>query len=117
MQYLYRDGNDFYFMNTETFEQPTLTEEQVGDVQYYVRPNETVEILTYNSEPIDIEIPPSVILEIAETEPGIKGNTATGATKPAKTDTGLTINVPLFINEGDKVKVDTRTGQYVERAN
>ncbi len=117
MQYLYRDGNDFYFMNTETFEQPTLTEKQVGDVQYYVRPNETVEILTYNTEPIDIEIPPSVILEIAETEPGIKGNTATGATKPAKTDTGLTINVPLFINEGDKVKVDTRTGQYVERAN
>ena len=102
MQYLYRDG---------------LTEEQVGDVQYYVRPNETVEILTYNGEPIDIEIPPSVVLEVAETEPGIKGNTATGATKPAKTDTGLTINVPLFINEGDKVKVDTRTGQYVERAN
>ncbi len=117
MQFLYRDGDEFHFMNTETFEQPILSEEQIGDVQYYIRPNETVEILTYNTEPIDIEIPPSVILTVETTEPGVKGNTATGATKPAVTDTGLTITVPLFINTGDKVKVDTRTGQYVERAN
>jgi elongation factor P len=117
MQFLYRDGDSFHFMNTETYEQPILTEKQMGEVHYYIRPNETVEILTYNSEPIDIEIPPSVILTVESTEPGIKGNTATGATKPAKTDTGLTINVPLFINVGDKVKVDTRSGQYVERAN
>jgi elongation factor P len=93
-----------------------LREDQIGDVKYYIREGDTVDILTYNGEPIDLEIPPSVILEITNTEPGIKGDTATGATKPAMTETGLRVLVPLFVNSGDKVKVDTRTGKYVERA-
>jgi elongation factor P len=117
VQYLYQDGDDYHFMNTETYEQPVLNEEQLGDVRYYIHENDTVELITYNNEPIDIEIPPSVILTITYTEPGVKGDTATGATKPATTDTGLTITVPLFVNNGDKVKVDTRTASYVERAN
>lgn len=116
-QFLYRDGEDFYFMNNETFEQPILKEEVLGEVRYYIRPQDNVDILTYNSEPIDIEIPTSVILQVTETGMGIRGDTATNVTKPATLETGLTVNVPIFVNEGDKVKVDTRTGQYVERAN
>jgi elongation factor P len=116
VQFLYKDGEQYHFMNTETYEQPILSEEQMGDVRYYIHENETVDLITYNSEPIDIEIPPSVVLTIAYTEPGIKGDTASNATKPATTDTGLTINVPLFVNIGDKVRVDTRSGSYVERA-
>jgi elongation factor P len=115
-QYQYQDGEEFHFMNTETFDQVMLRDDQIGDVKYYIREGDTVDILTYNGEPIDLEIPPSVILEITNTEPGIKGDTATGATKPAMTETGLRVLVPLFVNSGDKVKVDTRTGKYVERA-
>jgi elongation factor P len=116
VQFLYKDDDNYHFMNTETYEQPILTEEQLGDVKYYIHENDTVELLTYNSEPIDIEIPPSVILTITYTEPGIKGDTASGTSKPATTDTGLTVGVPLFVNIGDKVKVDTRSGSYLERA-
>lgn len=116
VQFLYREGDDFHFMNTETYEQPVLSAETLGDVAYYIRENDTVELLTYNSEPIDIEIPASVILTVTYTEQGVRGDTATNVTKPAKTDTGLTVNVPIFVNTGDKIKVDTRTGQYVERA-
>lgn len=115
-QYQYQDGEEFHFMNTETFDQVMLRDDQIGEVKYYIREGDTVDILTYNGEPIDLEIPPSVILEITNTEPGIKGDTATGATKPAMTETGLRVLVPLFVNTGDKVKVDTRTGKYVERA-
>jgi elongation factor P len=115
-QYQYQDGEEFHFMNTETFDQVMLRDDQIGDVKYYIREGDTVDILTYNGEPIDLEIPPSVILEVTNTEPGIKGDTATGATKPAMTETGLRVLVPLFVNSGDKVKVDTRTGKYVERA-
>lgn len=115
-QYQYQDGEEFHFMNTETFDQVMLRDDQIGDVKYYIREGDTVDILTYNGEPIDLEIPPSVVLEITNTEPGIKGDTATGATKPAMTETGLRVLVPLFVNTGDKVKVDTRTGKYVERA-
>jgi elongation factor P len=116
-QYLYQDGDDYHFMNTETYEQPVLSEEVLGDIRFYIRPQDTVDILTYNSEPIDIEIPPSVVLQVTETGIGVRGDTATNVTKPATLETGLTINVPIFVNQGDKVKVDTRTGQYVERAN
>ena len=116
VQFLYKDGDDYHFMNVENYEQSILNDEQIGDVKYYIHENDTVDLITYNSEPIDIEIPPSVVLTIAYTEPGIKGDTASGASKPATTDTGLTVNVPLFINIGDKVKVDTRSGSYVERA-
>lgn len=115
-QYQYEDGGDYHFMNTESFEQVTLNEEQIGEVRYYIREGDTLDILTYNDEPIDLEIPPSVILQITSTEMGVKGDTATGGTKPAIVETGLKILVPLFVNNGDKVKVDTRTGKYVERA-
>ncbi len=115
-QFQYQDGEEFHFMNTETFDQVVLRDDQIGDVKYYIREGDTVDILTYNGEPIDLEIPPSVVLEVTNTEPGIKGDTATGATKHAMTETGLRVSVPLFVNTGDKVKVDTRTGKYVERA-
>jgi elongation factor P len=115
-QFQYQDGEEFHFMNTETFDQVMLRDDQIGDVKYYIREGDTVDILTYNGEPIDLEIPPSVVLEVTNTEPGIKGDTATGATKHAMTETGLRVLVPLFVNTGDKVKVDTRTGKYVERA-
>ena len=116
VQFSYRDGDEFHFMNTETFDQISLSAETLGQIQYYIHEGDTVELLTYNSEPIDIDIPPSVILTITETEPGVRGDTATNVTKKATTDTGYKVNVPLFVNNGDKIKVDTRTGQYVERA-
>jgi elongation factor P len=115
-QFQYQDGNEFHFMNTATFDQVMLTDEQIGDNKYYIREGDTVDILTYNGEPIDIEIPPSVVLEVTETELGIKGDTATGATKPAITETGLKVLVPLFVNTGDRVKVSTTDGKYLERA-
>lgn len=115
-QFQYQDGEEFHFMNTETFDQVMLRDDQLGDVKYYIREGDTVDILTYNGEPIDLEIPPSVVLEVTNTEPGIKGDTATGGTKQAMTETGLRVLVPLFVNTGDRVKVDTRTGKYVERA-
>jgi elongation factor P len=115
-QFQYQDGEEFHFMNTETFDQVMLRDDQIGDIKYYIREGDTVDILTYNGEPIDLEIPPSVVLEVTETEPGIKGDTATGATKYAMTETGLRVSVPLFVNTGDRVKVDTRTGKYLERA-
>ena len=117
VQFLYREGDDYHFMNTETYEQPVLSAETLGDLRHYIRENDTVELLTYNGEPIDIEIAPSVVLTVTYTETGVRGDTATNVTKPAQTDTGLTVNVPIFVNTGDKIKVDTRTGQYVERAN
>lgn len=117
VQYLYREGDTFHFMNTETYEQLEISAETLGDVPNYIHESDTVEILTYNEEPIDIDIPPSVVLEITHTEPGVRGDTATNVTKPATTDTGMTINVPIFVNTGDKIRVDTRTGKYVERAN
>jgi elongation factor P len=115
-QFQYQDGDEFHFMHTETFEQRMLNDEQIGDVKNYIREGDNVDILVYNDEPIDVEIPPSVILEVVESQPGVKGDTATNATKPAKLETGLKVNVPLFVNVGDKIKVDTRTGKYVERA-
>jgi len=112
----YQDGDEFHFMNMETFDQIMLNNDQIGDVKNYIREGDTVDILTYNGEPIDIEIAPSVVLEITSTEPGIKGDTATGATKPAVTETGLKVLVPLFVNTGDRVKVSTTDGKYLERA-
>lgn len=115
-QFQYQDGDEFHFMNTATFDQVMLNKEQMGDNKYYIREGDTVDILTYNGEPIDIEIPPSVVLTVTETELGIKGDTATGATKPAMTETGLRVLVPLFVNSGDRVKVSTTDGKYLERA-
>jgi elongation factor P len=115
-QYLYNDGDVYYFMNTETFDQVPMNKDRVGDMALYLKENETCQVLTYGDEAISVELPAAVVLEVVETEPGIKGDTAQGATKPARLETGLTVSVPLFINVGDKVKVDTRTGAYLERA-
>ncbi|HXH20785.1 MAG TPA: elongation factor P [Dehalococcoidia bacterium] len=115
-QYLYNDGDLFYFMNTDTYEQIPMSKDRVGDLALYLKENENCQLLTYGDEAISVELPAAVVLEVVDTEPGIKGDTAQGATKPAKLETGLTVNVPLFINVGDKVKIDTRTGAYLERA-
>ncbi len=115
VQYLYPDGDHRYFMDTETFDQIVLDASTVGDNARFIRENDVVDLLTYNSEPIDIELPPAVVLAVTDTDPGLKGDTASGATKPATLETGLVVNVPLFINIGDTLKVDTRSGEYIER--
>lgn len=115
VQYLYGEGGHYHFMDTETFEQIALDESTVGDVVKYIKENDVVDVLTYNGEPIDMELPPAVNLTVAQTDPGLKGDTATGGTKPATLETGLVVTVPLFVNTGDVLKVDTRTGAYLER--
>jgi elongation factor P len=116
-QYLYKEDDIYYFMNKETFEQIAVNSDRVGDATSYLRENDDCAVLTYGDEAISVELGAAVILTVVETEPGIKGDTAQGATKPAKLETGLVVTVPLFVNEGDKLKVDTRSGQYLERAN
>jgi elongation factor P len=116
-QYLYADGDIYYFMNKETFDQIAMNKSAVGDMLLYLKENEDCSVLTYGEEAISVELPAAVVLEVAETDPGLKGDTAQGGTKPAKLSTGLLVNVPLFVNTGDKVKVDTRSGAYLERAN
>ncbi len=115
MQYLYREGDRFCMMDNETYEQIMLTEEQVGEARLYLTENLDVKVLFFNKQPVAAEVPLFVELEVAQTEPGVKGDTAAGGTKPATLESGVTIQVPLFINEGDRVKVDTRTGGYIER--
>ncbi|HLZ70471.1 MAG TPA: elongation factor P [Dehalococcoidia bacterium] len=116
MQFLYEDNGLYYFMNAETYDQIALTKDQVGDALYYLKENELVDVLTHGDSAIGVELPTSVNLKVVDTEPGFKGDTATGGNKPAKLETGLTVQVPLFIKEGDVLKVDTRTGEYLERA-
>lgn len=116
VQFLYSDGDLYHFMDSETFDQSTLSSAQVGDALNYLKEGMTLDILTYKEEPISIELPTSVELQVVETDPGFKGNTATAANKPAKLETGITVQVPLFVDNGDVVRVDTRTGQYLERA-
>lgn len=115
MQFLYEDNGLYYFMNAETYDQIALTKDQVGDALYYLKENELVDVLTHGDDAIGVELPTSVNLKVVDTEPGFKGDTATGGNKPAKLETGLTVQVPLFIKEGDVLKVDTRTGEYLER--
>lgn len=115
VQYLYSDDGQYNFMDLDTFEQFALNEDQLGDALSYLIENMTLDLLTYQGEPIDVELPITVELAVAQTEPGVRGDTASGGTKPARLVTGVTVSVPLFINDGDVVKVDTRTGQYLER--
>jgi elongation factor P len=115
-QYLYADGDILYFMNKETFDQIPMNRDKVGDMANYLKENEDCQLLTYGDEAISVELPAAVVLAVAETEPGLRGDTAQGGTKPARMETGLLVNVPLFVNSGDKIKVDTRSGQYLERA-
>ncbi len=116
MQYLYQDGDLFHFMNPETFEQIAVNASDVDDSLKFVKENETVKILSYNGGVFGIEPPIFVELEIIETEPGFKGDTAQGATKPAIVETGASVNVPLFLSTGEKIKIDTRTSEYLGRA-
>lgn len=115
MQYLYSSGDTYYFMDTETFEQIPVAEEILGDSTKYLKDNMEVVILFYEGIAIGIELPTFVELEVTETEPGFKGDTATGGDKPATLETGAVVQVPLFINKGDIIKVDTRTGEYLSR--
>ncbi|NLY43488.1 MAG: elongation factor P [Clostridiaceae bacterium] len=115
MQYLYNDGGLYYFMDQETYEQIPLNESQLGDALKFVKENMVVKVLSYKGSVFGVEPPNFVELEVVHTEPGVKGDTATGATKPATLETGATINVPLFVNQGDIIRVDTRTGEYMER--
>ncbi len=115
MEYLYEDSGLFYFMDQETYEQIPLNQEQLGDSLKFVKENMTVTILSYKGNVFAVEPPNFVELEVTATEPGVKGNTASNVTKPATVETGATINVPMFINEGDKIKIDTRTSEYLSR--
>ena len=115
MQYLYNDGEMYNFMNVETFDQIAMTEDQIGDSLKFVKENEMVKMLSHAGQVFAIEPPLFVELEITDTEPGFKGDTATGASKPAVVETGATVYVPLFVEQGDKIQIDTRTGEYMKR--
>ena len=117
MQYLYENAGEFTFMDSQTFEQISIPVDNLGDAKWYVLENEEYRVLFLDNEAISVDLPASVILEVTETEPAAKGDTVTNVTKPAKLVTGLIVKVPPFVKEGDKVKVDTRTGEYLERAN
>jgi elongation factor P len=116
MQYLYSDGDSFFFMNTKTYEQINLHSSVVGDRASYLIPEVIIKVVVFEGRPVDIELPATVDLKVVETEPGIKGGSATNVTKPAKLETGLTVQVPGFIGEGEVIRVDTSEGKYLERA-
>lgn len=116
MQYLYRDGASYHVMDQETFEQMTLPEDLFGDAARFLKENEVVTVMLHQGKPLLVEMPNFVLLEVTRTEPGFRGNTAQGATKSAVLETGAEVAVPLFIEEGQVLKIDTRTGAYVERA-
>ncbi len=115
VQFLYRDGDLYHFMDTETYDQTALSAETLGEHAQYLKEGITVELLTYDNQPIDVELPTTVDLKVVETAPGYKGDTASGGGKPARLETGVTITVPFFVNVGDTVRVDTRDGSYVTR--
>lgn len=116
MQYLYMDGEHYTFMDNTNYEQVLIDKSAIGDNAKFLIENLDCQVLFFNGKPIGVTLPTFVILNITECEPGVKGDTATGATKPATLQTGAVVNVPLFVNEGENIKIDTRTGQYVERA-
>lgn len=116
MEYLYDDGEYFYFMNTENYEQMHLTKDLLGDTVNYLIPQLHVEVVFFEGKPISVEMPPTVDMTVVETEPGLKGATVSNVTKPAKTETGLVVQVPPFISEGEKIRVSTAEGTYLERA-
>ena len=116
MEYLYDDGEYYYFMNTENFEQMHLTRDFLGDAVEYLIPDLKVHVEFYEGKPISVELPATVDMTVVETEPGLKGATVSNVTKPAKLETGLVVQVPAFINEGEKIRVSTVEGGYLERA-
>jgi elongation factor P len=116
MQYLYRDGDSFHFMDTESYEQLHISEEALGEAVNYIIPDSVISVEFYGSEPVGIELPVTVDLKVEDTAPGIKGATASAQVKPARLETGLVVQVPPFVNTGDKVRVSTETGEYLSRA-
>jgi elongation factor P len=116
MEFLYADGEDYYFMNPEDFEQTVLKHDTLGDAVDYLTANLQIKVSYFDGTPVGIDLPPQVTLEVVETEPGLKSATASSVTKPAKTETGLMVQVPSFINEGEKIRVDTSEGTYLSRA-
>jgi len=115
-QYLYAEGDIHHFMNTQTYDQLAINTERLGDALNYLRENSVCDILTYGDEAIGVELPAAVELRVEQTDPWVRGDTAQGGTKPARLETGLTVQVPLFVNTGDTLKIDTRSGEYLERA-
>lgn len=115
MSYLYLEDGNYYFMDQESYEQIGLSAAQLGDTINYLKDNMVIEVSFYESEPVDVTPPINVELQIVETDPGFRGDTASGGTKPARTETGLVVQVPLFVNQGETIRVDTRTGGYLER--
>lgn len=115
VQYLDRDGDEYHFMDTESFDQLVLRPDLLGDAVNYLNENMTMDLQTYGEEPISVELAPNVELRVTYTEPGFRGDTASGGNKPATVETGATVNVPLFVNIDDMIRVDTRTGAYIER--
>lgn len=116
MQYLYNTGTEYVMMDTETFEQIALTEETLGDATKFLKENMELEVQLYQGQPIGVELPNTVELKVVETDPGLKGDTASGGSKPATLETGAVVQVPLFVNIGDVLRVDTRSGEYLSRA-
>ena len=116
MEYLYSDGMNYYFMDKETYEQMPISESVIGDSMDLIKENQTVKVLLYKDNPVGMELPTTVILKIKHAEPGVKGDTATSVTKPVTLETGLIVDVPIFINEGEEIKIDTRNKKYVSRA-
>ena len=117
MQYLYNDGDLYYFMDEEGFEQMPISASQLGDTINYLKEGKSLQVSSYKDELVSVELPITVELQVVDTGPGFKGDTATAGNKPAKLETGITIQVPMFINEGDILKIDTRSGSYIERVN
>jgi len=115
VQYLYHDEENYYFMDKESYWQFELTQDQLGNSKDFLRDNITLTVLFHNNNPVGVQLPTFVELRIDRTEPGVRGDTATGGTKPAKLETGAVVQVPLFLEEGDIIKIDTRTGEYIER--
>ncbi|MDR2018456.1 MAG: elongation factor P [Syntrophobacterales bacterium] len=115
MQFLYKESSNYYFMDQNTYDQMFIDEKQLGDARYYLKEGLVIQVLIYQGKTIGVEVPNFVTLAITQTEPGIRGDTAQNATKPAMLETGYTIQVPLFVEQGETVKIDTRTGQYMER--
>ena len=115
MQFLYREAEGFVFMDMTTYEQTHVSFDQMGAKGAFLKDGQELKMLLYKGTPIDADLPASVVMEVVETEPGVRGDTVSGATKPAKIESGVSVNVPLFINTGDKIKVDTRSGEYIGR--
>jgi elongation factor P len=115
MQFLYVEDQNYYFMDQESYDQIGFSAAQLGDTVNYLKDGMTITVSFYEQEPVDVEPPINVELQIVETDPGFRGDTASGGTKPAKTETGLVVQVPLFVNQGETIRVDTRTGSYLER--